>query len=124
MHLNSPMLLRKEAHQVQWMVMNKYRAGQLKFNLHLISIFPSEFLIRTRIRLISFSKVITIMYLHLIKFLRGIFLFSRETTLILLEELMFRLRKDSHLIHLSLFAMKVILRTATREEMQRLVERL
>ena len=124
MHLNSPMLLRKEAHQVQWTVMNKYRAGQLKFNLHLISIFPSEFLIRTRIHLISFSKVITIMYLRLIKFLRGIFLFSRETTLILLEELMFRLRKDSHLIHLSLFVMKVTLRIATREEMQRQVERL
>jgi hypothetical protein len=124
MHLNSPMLLRKEAHQVQWMVMNTYRAGQLKFNLHLISIFPSEFLIRTRIRLISFSKVITIMYLHLIKFLRGIFLFSQETTLILLEELMLHLRKDSHLTHLSPSVMKVTLRTATREEMQRQVERL
>ena len=124
MHLNSPMLLRKEAHQVQWTVMNKYKVGQLKFNLHLISTFPSEFLIRTRIHLISSSKVITIMYLHQIKFLRGIFLFSQETTQILLEELMFRLRKDSHLTRLSLFVMKVILRTATREEMQRQVERL
>ena len=124
MHLNFPMLLRKEAHQVQWTEMNKYKAGQLKFNLHLISTFLSEFLIRTRIHLTSFSKVITIMYLHLIKFPRGIFLFSRETTQILLEELMFRLRKDSHLTRLSLFVMKVILRTATREEMQRQVERL